>query len=160
MTLAVLRRRLGREEWIVNALYVFLRNASSGIRDDHANAVAIRGAHLQRSAAGHGIFRVQEQVQEDLLQPARVSLNHRKMLRQVVVHQNSCGLELMLEQVQGIGDNAIQINFSKFRSIRAREVEKIIDDLRCTERLSRDLVEKSALLLVALKLFREYLRVR
>ena len=82
------------------------------------------------------------------------------MLRQVVVHQNSCGLELMLEQVQGIGDNAIQINFSKFRSIRTREVEKIIDDLRRTERLSRDLVEKSALLLVALKLFREHLRVR
>src|ERR1700733_5672355 len=44
--LAFLGSRLGREEWIVNALNVFRRDARAGVRHPHAHHVAVRRGYI------------------------------------------------------------------------------------------------------------------
>src|SRR6267378_3808779 len=59
----------GGEEGIKDAMDVFAGYAGAGIRHfDFDAAVVRRGADFEHSPAGHGITRVQEKVQEDLLQ--------------------------------------------------------------------------------------------
>src|SRR5208282_3384220 len=67
-TLAFRRSRLGREEWIVDAVDVFLRNARACVGDAHADKFAVECGHVQDSAPGHGVLGVQEQIQKHLLQ--------------------------------------------------------------------------------------------
>src|ERR1700690_1179375 len=54
--LAFRGRSLGGEEGIVDAVYVFLRNARTGVRDPHADEFAVESGHVQNSAPGHGIL--------------------------------------------------------------------------------------------------------
>src|SRR5437763_14461537 len=72
--LAIARRRLGSEEWIIDASEIFARNAAAGIAHVYGHAGAIAGFDLQGPAAMHGVLGVQEQVQEDLLQLAGVAV--------------------------------------------------------------------------------------
>ena len=81
-----LRRGLGGEERIVDALNVLLRDAAAGVGDAHADPVAVGGGDAQRSAFRHGVLRVQEQVQEDLLQASRIALDRRQVAGQFVFH--------------------------------------------------------------------------
>src|SRR5215471_1343393 len=62
--LAILRRSLGGEKRVVNALNVLLRNAFSGIGNHHAHTTAVRSGDSQRASVRHGIFGVQKQIQE------------------------------------------------------------------------------------------------
>src|SRR5208282_4227038 len=84
--LACARGSLGGEEWIVNALNVFRRDARSGVGHAYADALAIERGHAQRSAAGHCIFGIQEQVQEHLLQSSGVPLNRGQLGLEYVLH--------------------------------------------------------------------------
>src|SRR6266850_871833 len=59
--------RLRREEGIVNSSNVFLRDASAGVGDFNVNSASVICLNAQSTALRHGIFGVQEQVQEDLL---------------------------------------------------------------------------------------------
>src|SRR6266849_7859344 len=64
--------RLGGKERIENADQVFAGDAHPGIGDLNLDvAVLRRRAHLEHSARRHGVARVHEQVQEDLLQAVR-----------------------------------------------------------------------------------------
>src|SRR5260370_6797816 len=49
-------RGLRREEWIVNALDVFRRDARPGIGHPHTHHVAVGGRNVQLAAARHGVF--------------------------------------------------------------------------------------------------------
>src|SRR5882724_10920072 len=82
-TLAFTRRGFGGEEWIVDALDMLLRNARPGVRHDHTYAIAVGCRHPQPSALGHRVPRVQEQVQEDLLQAPGITADQRQMSRQI-----------------------------------------------------------------------------
>lgn len=73
--LASPRLGLGGKEWVVNSLYMLRRNASSGVRDYDADAVAVQRGYTQCASVRHGIFRVQKQIQENLLQPPSIALN-------------------------------------------------------------------------------------
>src|SRR6266851_7177581 len=76
--LAFAGRGLGGKERIVDALDVLGSDARSRVGYAHANALAVQSGHAQPAAAGHGVFGVQEQVQEHLLQSPRVPLNGRQ----------------------------------------------------------------------------------
>src|SRR5437762_5482805 len=72
---ALRSRAIGRfcgEKGIVNALDVFLRNAAAGIGNHDVHAAAVGSAHGEGSALRHGVFGVEEQIQEYLLQLAGV----------------------------------------------------------------------------------------
>src|SRR3974390_3716945 len=71
--LAFLGGRLGGEERIVDAMNVFGRNAGPGVGAAYTHEVAVGGGNVQLATAGHGVFRVEEQIQEYLLEPSRVS---------------------------------------------------------------------------------------
>src|SRR5579864_3390160 len=90
------RRRLRREKWIVNALYVFRRDARAGIGNSHAHHVAVAGGHLQLTTARHRVFGVEKQVQKHLLQSSGISLNRGNLGRQVRLNLNLRRLELVL----------------------------------------------------------------
>ena len=47
-------------------------------------------------------------------------------------------LELVFQQAQGIEDDLIHINFGEFCAAGAREIQKIINNLRGTECLASD----------------------
>src|SRR6266849_7053054 len=66
---------LGGEERIVDALDMFRCDSRSSVGDADGNQGAVGGCDAQGSTAGHGVFGIQEQVQENLLQSTRVALN-------------------------------------------------------------------------------------
>src|ERR1700684_272717 len=72
------RRSFRGEERIVDALDIFRRDAGTVFGYRHPHPVAIKGRHAQSTAARHGIFGVEEEVEKNLLQPSRVSLNGRE----------------------------------------------------------------------------------
>ena len=70
---------LGGEKRIENAMDVLARNARAGVDNFHFNAAVVRGgAHFQHSAAGHGVARVQEEIQKYLLQLVRGAAHGRQ----------------------------------------------------------------------------------
>ena len=61
---------------------MFRRNAGAGVSDVDLHAVAVGRADVQRAAlARHGVFGVQEQVQEHLLQLAGIAMDQRQVRR-------------------------------------------------------------------------------
>ena len=65
---------LGGEKGIEDPMDVIARNARAGVSDfDFDAAIVGGGAHFQHAATGHGIARIQEQIQEYLLELVRGS---------------------------------------------------------------------------------------
>src|SRR6185312_9708261 len=64
---------LGGEEWIVDAVQMLGRNAVAGVRNHDTNAIAVGRAHAQRPSVRHSVFRVEEKIQENLLQLAAIA---------------------------------------------------------------------------------------
>src|SRR5256885_13619605 len=61
--------RLGGEKRVENAMNVFPGDARAGVGNFHFDAAVVRGgAHLQHAAARHGVARIQEEIQKNLLQ--------------------------------------------------------------------------------------------
>src|SRR4051812_3409573 len=77
---SVARHVLCGEERIVDSVYMLRRNAGAGVTHGDVNTVAVRGGNGERSAAGHRVLRVQEQVQEHLLQLSGVAVNERQLV--------------------------------------------------------------------------------
>src|SRR5450432_4403639 len=82
--LAFARCVLGGEKRIVDATDVFLSDSGTGVRDRDIHSLAVRRGDPQSSSpARHGILRIQEQIQEHLLQAAGTAVNSRQVLVQV-----------------------------------------------------------------------------
>src|SRR5215831_10422367 len=140
--LALLRGRLGGEERIVDALNVFLRDAGAGIRNPDTHGITVLSCYIEQTASWHGVFGVQEQVQEDLLQAPCVSLDGRQVSAEIALHLNAGHLELVFEEGQRIVDYLVEINLGKFSPGGAREVQQVIDNLGRAERLLGDFLEQ------------------
>src|SRR5581483_11173498 len=151
---------LGGEKGIVNPVDMFLRDPAASIGDNDADAIAVGGRDSQSAPRRHRVSRIHEQVQENLLQAPGVAGDERKMLAQFVLYADPRGLELMLEQGQGVGDNLVDVYASKLRGAGAREIEQVVDDLRGPETLPGNLLEQAAFLRVSLQLLGKHLRVR
>src|SRR5215469_3616897 len=142
------------EERIIDAVDVLLRNAAARIRDDDTHIVTVAGGDSQRSAGRHGVFCVEEQVQENLLQLAGVAEYRRQLRVQIRHYLYACSLELMLQERQRILNYPIQIDIVELSTRGTREVQQAIDDLRRTERLLGDLLQQFGLLGVGVHLLR------
>src|SRR6476646_2686678 len=92
-------RTLRGEEWIVNLVQIFGANACAGIADIHAGTrfLAPR-THLESPAALHGVARVEEQVEEYLLQFAGVAVDRPQLRIEFGVDLYACLGQLMLQQ--------------------------------------------------------------
>src|SRR5450432_1211764 len=56
-----------REKRIEDAMYMFARNAGSGVGDFDFDAAIVRGgANFQHAAAGHGVAGAEKKIEEDL----------------------------------------------------------------------------------------------
>src|SRR6185369_16072342 len=120
--LAFTRGRFGGEERVVDALDVFLRDTAAGVGDDHADPVPVGGGYTERSALRHGVARVQEQVQEYLLQASRITADKGQVVGQFVFHPDLGDLELVFQQCHGVGDDLVDIHFGEFRAAGAGEI--------------------------------------
>src|SRR5271169_4448724 len=132
---------LGGEKRIVDAMNVFLRDAAAGVRHRDADVVPVARGDGERASRGHGVFRVEEQVQEDLLQLSGVAEDRRQVRMQLRHNFDAGGFELVLQQRQRVLNNAIQVDVVELGTRSPREVQQAVDDLRSAERLSRDLVQ-------------------
>src|ERR1051326_1168600 len=77
--LPLTRDVLGGEEGIVNLVDVFRLNACAAVTDIYLHVVTIGRADAQRAApGGHGVFGVEGQVQEHLLEFAGIAMDERQ----------------------------------------------------------------------------------
>src|ERR1035438_417671 len=88
----------------------------------------------QITTTGHGILGIEQQVEEDLLQFAWVTVDGRQLLGQVEIQADLCGLELVFEQCERVANNLVEVGLTKLGSRRAGEVEQC-------ERVANNLVE-------------------
>ena len=149
-----------REKRVVYPLDVFLGYAGARVGNHDLYPVAIGGADRKGAALRHSIFRVEEQVQEDLLQLTRVAIDEGQAGTETLFHTDVRGLHLMLEKRQSLVDDLVEVNVLELGSAGAREIQQAVDDLRSTEGLVRDLLQQGRALLITLKLLGEHLRVR
>ena len=130
-----------REEGIENAMQVFGGNADAGVGDfDFHGAILRHGADLEHAAIGHGVARIHEKIQENLLQPRGGAEDRRQIALEALHDVDARGLEGMLDQRESLFDDGIQIHFDEFGGAGAREIQKIVDDLGSAEGLLHDLV--------------------
>src|ERR1044071_4687932 len=128
--LPLTRDVLGGEEGIVNLVDMFRRNARAAVTDIYLHAVTIGRADVQRAAlARHGIFGIEEQVQEHLLQFAGIAMDERQSGIEFSLHLHPRSLELVLQQRESFRDDLVQIDGAEFGGARAREVQQVVDDL-------------------------------
>src|SRR5580700_6197450 len=153
------RRSFSGKERIVNALNVLGGNAAPGVGHAHANALTVDRRDAQGAAARHGVFGVQEQVQEHLLQSSRVALNGWQLRFWRVMHFDLGHLELVFEQSERVGDYFVDIHIADLAAAGAREIQQVVDDLRRAEGLPCDLLEQAGLLRIALQLLAQHLGI-
>src|SRR5579859_78425 len=115
---------LGGEEGVVNAMNMLLRDSRSTIRYGDADPLPIRSRDFERATIRHGIFGVQEEIQEDLLQSSGIALDGGQVRSQFILYANPASFELVLEQTQGVEDDPVDIDFGEFGAAGAREVEQ------------------------------------
>ena len=90
--------RFSGEKRIKNPVDVFTGNAISRVNNFNLDGAIVRGsAHFQHSACWHGIPRIQEEIQEDLLQLVGGTPHRRKVLGELLDHAN-------LRSLQGMRD--------------------------------------------------------
>jgi len=132
--LAVAWCALGGEEGIVDAQHVLGRDAVARICDlQHDALAALAGGHAQGAAAGlaadDGVLRVEEEIEQHLLQLALVAVDGGQIVCQARVHFNLRGLELVLQQGEGVVDDAVHIHAGERGAAGAREVEQTVHNL-------------------------------
>src|SRR6185295_16005839 len=99
------------------------------------------GGNRQPAAARHGIPRVQEQVEKDLLELVFDALDDRRRRRKLFTNLNAASSELVLEQRQHIIDDGVYLDRTGVGLRRAGQVEQAVDNLGRPERLAFDLLE-------------------
>ena len=102
------------------------------------------GCDAQRSTAVHGVLRVQEEVEKDLLQLAGVAEDGREVGLESGFEADLRGLELVLEQGQCVANDCVHVDVGELGAAGAREVQQAVDDFRRAEGLLGDLFEQRA----------------
>ena len=85
-------------------------NPRSGVTDLDGDPVLFEpGDDGQPAALRHRVPRVEEQIQEDLLQLVLHALDDRPGRREFLPYLNTSGLELMFEQGQDVADHDVDV---------------------------------------------------
>src|ERR1039458_4524727 len=110
------RRGFGGEEGIVDALEMLRSDAAAGVcylRGHGAWVTVDQRCYAQVASAGHCFLGIQQQIEKDLLQLARVSVNERKIFGQVEIDGDLRGFELVLEQGERVANDLVQVGFTE-----------------------------------------------
>ena len=106
----------------------------------------------------HRVARVEEEIQEDLLELVLHSLDHRPGRHEFLAHLDPSRLELVLEQRQHVADDDVDVARAAVDLGGTREVQEAVDDLRGAECLTLDLLEHLGLRILGLGAFEQHLR--
>src|ERR1700689_2429843 len=162
--LAVAARGLGGEERIVDAAQVLGSDAGAAVGNGDADVAVDLSGDAQgpafagfRGGSGHGVFSVQEEIEEDLLQLAGIAHDARKVGHETGFDGDLRGLELMLEQGESVADDGVDVGLAILSAAGAREIEEAVDDLGGAEGLLSNLVEQGPELLIAFDLTGQHL---
>src|SRR5580658_9592987 len=129
---------LGCKEWIENTVEVLWRNPRARVSHfDFHGAVLRSGAHLEQATLRHGVARVHEEIQENLLQ-AGDGTQHRR--------------ESFLQHV-------VDIHFDEFSGASARKIQKIVDDFAGAESLLDDALDGLLARIIRGNLLGEHLNI-
>src|SRR5208283_5273962 len=93
---------LGGKEGIVDALEMLGSDAGAGVGDVGFDLAIDDSSDAQSPAARHGVFGVQQQIEEDLLQLAGVAVYRRKLSGRIEIYQNLSGFELVFDERQRV----------------------------------------------------------
>src|SRR5580704_6938794 len=106
-----------REERIKNAREILALNAHARVGYfDFYGAVVCGSAHLEHAAGRHGVFGVQEKIQENLLQTITRSQNAGQIGFQIFNHLNVASAERVSYERQCFVNNLVEIYFLESRS--------------------------------------------
>ncbi len=119
--------------------------------DDHRLVVGVR-AQREPAAARHGVARVQDQVEEHLLDAVLVAAHRRHAIGQLAPDADARAVQLVLDQRQHVGQHLVDVDLLELGAARAREVEQAVDDLGRAEALLLDLLEHLLARVVLLEL--------
>src|SRR6185369_11291579 len=106
-----------------------------------------------------GVARIQEQIQEYLLELVRRSAHGRQSFTQLLDDLDLRRLQWMRYQRQCFFDYAVNVEVSDFGGAGAREVQQIIYDFTGTERLLHDLFDDPLARIAFGHLLRQHLDV-
>jgi len=122
----------------------FAGNAGAGIRHFDFDAAIVRGsANFQHSSGGHGITRVQEKVQEDLLQLVGRPADGRKRFAKLLHHLNMRGFQGVGHKRQRLFHDAVtSMSVASAAPVREK-IEQIVDDFAGAEGLLDDFFNDS-----------------
>ena len=97
-TASIPGRRFGGEKRIVNSCHVLLRNSRAGVGHHHTHARSVCSRHPQGSPARHGVFGIEKQIQEYLLESSAIAADQRQVFGQLVLDLDARGPELVLQK--------------------------------------------------------------
>src|SRR5437868_5257461 len=139
---------------------MLLRNSDPSVCDTDVYSRTVRGLHDQVATLRHGVFGVQKQIEENLLQLAGIAQNVWQSVREAWLDGDMRHLKLVLQKRQGVVNDLVNVEFLELGPAGTREIQQVVYDLRRAESLLGDLLQQRRLLFVALELFCEHLRVR
>src|SRR5580704_4543880 len=107
----------GGEEGIKNTREIFALNAHACVGYfDFYGAVICATSHFEHPARKHGVFGVQEKIQENLLQTITRSQNAGQIGFQIFNHLNVASAERVSYERQCFVNNLVEIYFLESRS--------------------------------------------
>ena len=113
--------------------------SAGGARSSPSLRRTIRvGGDAQRAAAGHGVDRVHEQVQADLLDLIGIAGDLGRRRHHVHVDLDPLAPDRLAQELQRLGDHRPEVHARDRRPALAREVQHLADDLRDALDLAAD----------------------
>src|SRR5580658_3389999 len=151
---------LGCKEWIENTVEVLWRNPRARVSHfDFHGAVLRSGAHLEQATLRHGVARVHEEIQENLLQAGDGTQHRRQFLVVILDDVYLRGLEGMLHQRESFLQHVVDIHFDEFSGASARKIQKIVDDFAGAESLLDDALDGLLARIIRGNLLGEHLNI-
>ena len=113
-----------------NAGYVFRRDTTTGIREDHLHMRGIRGgADAQDAARVHGLKRIAADVVEGLLDLVAVDLKKRQPLLKLLLNEHIAVLDFDMQELKNLIDDAINIRRFGIEALRTDGAKKLCNDI-------------------------------
>src|SRR5580658_10091438 len=151
---------LGCKEWIENTVEVLGRNPRARVSDFDLNGTVLRsGAHFEQATLRHGVARVHEEIEKDLLQAGDGTQHRRQLLVVILDDIHPRGLKGMLDERKGFFQHVVDIHFDEFSGTCAREIQEVVDDLAGAESLLNDAFDGFLARIVRGNLLGEHLNI-
>ena len=130
----------GADERIEDTVEFVIRDADTFIHDLHGDLGALRHrrADRNRTAFGHGLLSVQEQVEHDLLEKVGVERHRRQIRGELETIVDRRGHILVLQKGRGAVHDIVDLTTLQFRCGRPGKVEEIAHDPRQAVDLFQD----------------------